>query len=138
MTEDHDWPVRRPHVEPAALLWVRVAPEDGNCDQLPAWLTPKEGCPACGSVWVDVQEAGCSSICRNGSFVPERWYVQQVGAAEPIRAVRLGCSNGHLVEFDGRSYTVVPMWGGLMLAASMAAGLVWFTYGLCSRKKAGP
>jgi len=89
-------------------LWVRLSDEQGNCDQLPGVLCPKTGCPECGSAWTEVTQVACAGECTRGFFDSAHWFIRQIGEQEPVLAVRLGCGNGHIVEYDGFTMTVIP------------------------------
>ncbi len=108
--------------------WATLVGEDANCDGLPEYLTPKTGCPECGSAWADVRQVAFESTCHRGEFLGGSWYVRQIGGVEPVMAVRLRCCAEHLVEYDGIRLTVIrmPSWGviaGLMgITAAYIAG----------------
>jgi len=121
--------------EPQHLLWVRLRPEQGNCDQLPEWLDPKVGCPECGSAWTDVRAVACAATCMHGQFEEEHWFIRQIGTPEPILAVRLCCFNGHFVEYDGTRLKVIPPtphWA-LLAAATYMIGAFAFRSAMTAR-----
>lgn len=105
-------------------LWVILQPEQSNCDQLPEWLAPRDGCPECGSVWTGVTAVAGSSTCLYGRFDGARWVVQQIGGIAPVCAVRLRCVQDHLVEYDGFLLTVIPPPQMGLMAATAVLGVL--------------
>ena len=126
-TQEKSWIHAIPHE------WLELQEHQGNCDGLPSHLTPKTGCPKCGSAWLSVQQVAYSSICHRGKLAEgkhSRWFdVLQIGGVEPPMAVRLECGGAHLVEFDGQLLTVIelPNWG--TLAVGMLGVAVMGFYG---------
>jgi hypothetical protein len=115
--------------------WLRLEEHEGNCDQLPSRLTPKTGCPKCGAAWLSVEQVAFSSVCYRGSLATGQLDVLQVGQIEPPMAVRLKCSGGHLVEYDGRLLTVIelPSWSMLTLGIAGLAAMGLFGRALAAR-----
>lgn len=91
--------------------WTSLS--DGNLDELPENLCPKDNCPTCGAAWVDYVAVGWTLEFRpgtvRGEFQRESWLVRQTGLDfRPIEAVRLVCHVGHHVGYDGRRLFVFP------------------------------
>jgi len=107
-TQKKSWIHALPHE------WLRLEEHEGNCDELPSWLTPKTGCPKCGAAWLSVGQVAFGSTCHRGRLGP-RLEVLQIGHIEPPMAVRLECGGGHLVEFDGQLLTVIEPLGARLL-----------------------
>jgi hypothetical protein len=89
-----------------------------NLDSLPDELCPTDGCPDCGSVWVDVTSVGIvMPYHARGRLVRvfgDQWVVDVAPILAPVRAVRLRCFGEHLVEFDGKKFLSWPYsWGGV-------------------------
>jgi hypothetical protein len=117
--------------------WVYVFGAVKNPDGIPDPLTPKGGCPICGSAWVDVRAVGFEvPLHVVGAVSESTWWVKTM-ISMPVSAVRLGCAEGHVVDYDGREFVAAPLGpaaakivaGGLLLAMSL--GL----FGKFGRKK---
>ena len=126
-TQKKSWIHALPHE------WLKLEEHEGNCDELPAWLTPKTGCPKCGAAWLSVEQVAFGSTCHRGRLAvapyTRGFEVMQIGGIEPPMAVRLFCAGDHLVEFDGYVLTVIelPNWG--ILALGMLGVPVMGLYG---------
>jgi hypothetical protein len=101
--------------------WANVPEEGRNLDFVSDELLPRDGCPRCGSVWVEAVAVG-TSVERLESkanirfpwthifyehdarlhVFDERFKVF-LNAVVPIDAVRLVCADGHVVEWSGRA-----------------------------------
>ena len=71
-------------------LWIDVFGVDRNLAVLPESLIPPGGCPRCGSAWLEVRAVK----------VPRDELVNVTQAL----SVRLRCTDGHVVEYDGRDF----------------------------------
>jgi hypothetical protein len=99
----------------AMTYWWANVPEEGrNLDSSSDELLPRDGCPRCGSVWVEAVAVGTSveRLEPKASIQSYRGrfnglFDERVGVylhtLVPIDAVRLVCADGHFVDWSGRA-----------------------------------
>jgi hypothetical protein len=90
----------------AALSWCAPG-RDRNLDGLPDYLTPPDGCPVCGSVYVDLSAIGFMPPHPiPGRFVEEFGIVVMDPPPVYPSGVELVCFEGHHVEWNAHTRTL--------------------------------
>jgi len=108
--------------------WSPVS--DGNLDDLPERLCPKENCPTCGAVWADYVSVGWLPPIKKywaGTFYRNHWEViAEATGGSDIFAVRLRCFSGHRVDFDGINLWPLPAatWAAMMMGPWAGVGAI--------------
>ena len=133
--------------------WARMRDEaDTNTDRIPDNFNVDFGCPKCGSVWGEFRAFGfIMPPVHNGTAViygsmpfirPDPMAITGVPShgvvrvGDDVRAARLVCLDGHIVDYDvpsGRKRVHEPYVGGapwVVMAGVMALGMMAYAYGL--------
>lgn len=124
-------------IQGSEYSWLSLSDDDRNVDALTDFLTPKTGCPECGSVWTEVVQVAYRNTCYQGRYDAAARRVHQIGGVSMVYGVRVVCFGGHLAEYDGITLALVPPLPSWALAAMTGLlGMVAFGYMAAAAERA--